>query len=81
LLGFCIGARYHAASRDCPGQSYLCNNTQLQLRPGVAAAIGAAQGGHDHQRGGDIIYDSTGNRTSRTDNRTNTTLTYTYDDI
>ncbi len=31
--------------------------------------------------GATYIYDSAGNRTSRTDNRTSTTLTYTYDDI
>jgi YD repeat-containing protein len=36
---------------------------------------------HDYQRVATYIYDSAGNRTSRTDNRTNTTLTYTYDDI
>ncbi len=31
--------------------------------------------------GATYVYDSAGNRTSRTDNRTSTTLTYTYDGI
>ena len=47
----------------------------------IAAALGPAQGGTTTKDGATYVYDSAGNRTSRTDNRTSTTLSYNYDDI